>query len=191
MPSDSHRSTGMIILRIFYQTDAVMIRKLTWWQLGLATLAVSAIGARVGRKPGKSERKSFEKLEQAPWAPPPWVFGPAWTVNNFFLLTALNRIMRSSNPDRSKLIYLQIPIWIIFFSFGYVYAQKRSPVLAAGWTVADALLAAASFLVARRHDRKTSYHFLPLLGWTTYAAALAVYQAAKNDDPVLETEAVA
>jgi tryptophan-rich sensory protein len=168
-----------------------MKTKLSWWQLGIATLAVSAIGARVGRKPGKSERQSFEKFEQAAWAPPPWVFGPAWAANNFFLLSALNRIARSNHPDRRKLLYLQIPIWFIFFSFGYVYARKRSPVLAAGWTVADALLAAASFAISRRHDRKTSYHFLPLLGWTTYASSLAVYQAVKNDDPVLETEAIA
>lgn len=168
-----------------------MKTKLSWWQLALITAAVSAIGARVGRKPGKSERKSFEKFEQAPWAPPPWIFGPAWTANNFLLLSALNRIMKSRNPDKQKLLYLQIPIWFIFFSFGYVYARKRSPVLAAGWTVADALLAAASFVISRKHDPKTSHYFLPLLGWTTYASSLAVYQAVKNDDPVLQTEAIA
>ncbi|MBT1704521.1 tryptophan-rich sensory protein [Chryseosolibacter indicus] len=168
-----------------------MNTKLSWWQIGLASVAISTIGGLIGRKPGKTEAVSYAKYKQAPWAPPPWLFGPAWMANNYFLLTGLQKLVNSDSRNKKTLLYLQIPIWAIFFSFGYVYANKKSPVLAAGWTVADALLAATSFAVALKQDKKLSYYFLPLLSWTSYASTVAVYQAVKNNDPVLHTKAAA
>ncbi len=166
------------------------MRKFPWWQIAIATIGISALGAISGRSNGRSERKSFKEFKQAPWAPPPWVFAPAWTAINFSLLNALNRIANPDHPRRKSLLYLQLPIWVIYFTFGYVYAKKRSPWLAAGWTVTDTLAAGASFLLAAKQDKKTAQLFLPLVGWGTYASSLAIYQALKNEDPVLDLEPV-
>jgi translocator protein len=169
-----------------------MKKQFPWWQVGLASLAISAIGGLSSRRPKDQERKVFtDEMKQAPWAPPAWLFGPAWTVNNFFLLDALQQILRGDDATRRKLLSLQVPIWAIFFSFGYVYFNRKSPVLAAAWTVADAALAAASFTIAMKENKKLASRYVPLLGWTSFASTLAVYQALKNDDPVLKTEAVA
>jgi translocator protein len=167
-----------------------MNSKFSWWQIALGAVAVSTIGGLIGRKPGKSEKQSYEKFKQAPWSPPPWLFGPAWMTVNHFMLSGLQQLANSEHRNKKALMGLQIPIWLIFFSFGYVYANKKSPVLAAGWTVTDALLAAASFALANKGDKKLSYNFLPLLGWTSYASTVAVYQALKNNDPLLKTEAL-
>lgn len=85
---------------------------------------------------------------------------------------------------------MQGAIWVIFFSFGYVYFNKKSTVLAAAWTVSDAALAAASFITLLKADKPTAYHYAPLLVWTSFASTIAVYQALYNDDQFLGTEKV-
>jgi len=183
--------------------------KYPWWAAALATVAVSAIGAISAKRSQKRTNATLsvncdiedvkaepvvytKELKQAPWAPPPWLFGPAWTFNNYFLLRALQQLLHSPKEfeDKKKLVYLQAGIWGIFFSFGHIYFRKRSPVLAAAWTVADAALAGLSFQIAHKNDKKLSYLYLPLLAWTSFASTVASYQAAKNPDPVLETKAL-
>ncbi len=170
---------------------SLSISRLNWWQLALLSAAVSLIGSLSGKKSKKEERKVYDKeLKQAPWAPPGWVFGPAWMVNNFFLLRALQRLLSADTmPEKKKLLMLQGLIWTIFFSFSFVYFRKKSPVLVAVWTISDAALAVASFLLARKSDKKISYQYLPLILWTGFASTLGNYQALKNPDPVLKTAA--
>jgi tryptophan-rich sensory protein len=166
-----------------------MIRqKLPSWQLGLATLAVSVLGALSSRTTKRNERNLYEhKLEQAPWAPPPWAFGPAWTFNNYFLLNALNSLtVAPPSKQKRQLLALQLPIWLIYFTFGEIYFRKKSPVLAAIWTVTDAALAAASLKIALEKERKLALNFLPLTLWTSYASSIAIYQAIKNPDPIVQ-----
>lgn len=165
--------------------------KLKWWQIGLLSLALSTIGGLASMKSKKKERKLYNKqLKQAPWAPPAWLFAPAWTVNNYFLLTGLQHLLESDIPEKKKLLLLQSMIWVIFFSFGYVYFNKKSPILALIWTTADAKLAAISFYIAYKSDKKLALHYLPLLIWTTFASTLSDYQALKNADPVFKTKAL-
>ena len=165
--------------------------KLKWWQIALLSFAVSALGGLSSMRPHKKERKLYDKdLKQAPWAPPGWLYGPAWTINNYFLILALQKVMHSNLPERKKLLVLQAFIWVIFFSFGYVYFNKKSPVLAALWTISDAALATTSFVIAYKMNKKLSYLYLPLAGWTTFASTIAIYQALENADPVLNTDAL-
>lgn len=162
------------------------------WQTVLLTIAVSAIGGLASGRSKKDERALYDKkLQQAPWAPPGWLFGPAWSINNYFLIRALQRLLASEHEqNRKNLIGMQAGIWAIFFTFGYVYFRKKSPVLAATWTISDAALAAISFFSSLKSDRKLAYHYLPLLGWTAFASTVAGYQALHNDDPVLHSRAL-
>lgn len=167
--------------------------KIKWWQVILVTAAVSVLGSISAILSKKKQRKLYSKeLEQAPWAPPAWVFGPAWTINNFFLIAGLRRLVNNNAvPEKKKLLAMQGIIWVIFFSFGYVYFKRKSPVLAAVWTMSDAALATASFILANRSDKKLALHYLPLLLWTAFASSVADYQAIKNPDPVLHSPAPA
>ena len=161
--------------------------KLSWWQLALTSVVVSAIGGLSSGKPNSKERQLYEKeLTQAPWAPPGWVFAPAWTINNFFLIKALQQLLlRKDIDEKKRLLILQTIIWVIFFSYGYLYFNKRSTVLAALWTIGDAALAASSFVLSRKEDKNLSLLYLPLLGWTSFASTIAIYQAVGNYDPLL------
>ncbi|MBE7173567.1 MAG: tryptophan-rich sensory protein [Williamsia sp.] len=165
--------------------------KLNWWQIALISMGVSLLGKlSTGGSRKKEQRLYNVQLKQAPWAPPAWLFGVAWPLNNFFVLLALKELLGAEPiPERKKLLIMQGAIWLIFFSFGFVYFRKQSPLLAAAWTMADAGLSIASFLTARRIDKKLAYYYLPLLVWTSYASTVADYQALKNNDPVLKISA--
>jgi benzodiazapine receptor len=169
-----------------------MNREIKWWQVALATIVVSVLGVISTGLGKNNQRKLYErKLKQAPWAPSAKLFGPAWTFNNYFLLKALKQLLEGETiPDKKKLLLKQAAIWVIFFSFGYVYFKRKSPFLAAVWTLADAWLATSSFINAIRSNKKLAFNYLPLLGWTTYAGSVAVYQALKNPDPVLKMPAL-
>lgn len=164
---------------------------LSSWQVAATAALVSTVGGLMWRGKRQSEKESYKQFEQAPWSPPSWLFGPAWIANNYFLIKALQKIVNGNHEKRKLMLGLQVPIWVIFFSFGYVYAKKKSPVLATAWTATDAALAAASFGVAVNEDKKLASHFLPLLGWTSFASSLAIFQAKHNDDPFLKTKALA
>lgn len=164
-------------------------KRLNWWQLALLSVAVSAIGGLASGRKKKKERKVYDvELKQAPWAPPGWVFGPAWTVNNFFILSALQKILNSDDPQRRRLLAMQAAIWAIFFSFGYIYFNKKSSILSAVWTVSDALLAGASVIAASASDKKIAFRYVPLLLWTSFASSLAIYQALHNKDQLFQKQ---
>lgn len=106
-----------------------MNKEIKWWQVALATVVVSLLGALSTGVTKKSQRKLYkQKLVQAPWAPPSKVFGPAWAINNYFLLKALKQLLeRKDISNKNKLLIKQAAIWVIFFSFGYVYFKKEKP----------------------------------------------------------------
>jgi tryptophan-rich sensory protein len=167
------------------------IKKLKWWQIALIAAAVSFLGKLAGGTNGDEQKLYTKKLKQAPWAPPAWAFAPAWTANNFFLLLGLQRLLQNDNiSEKRKLLILQAMIWIVFFSFNYVYFNKRSTVLAAIWTVSDAVLATSSLILANKLDKKVAASYLPLTIWTLFASTLAGYQALKNADTALGTPAL-
>lgn len=173
------------------QDVAAKAARLKWWQVALISVAATALSSLSALRPKKEQRKLYDtKLKQAPWAPPPAVFGPAWAVNNFFLVRALQRILAKDIPDKRKLLLLQAGIWLVFFTFNYVYFRKKSPILAAIWTMSDNIFAVASMLISLRSDKKNALNFLPLVLWTTFAKSLADYQALKNPDPVFHTKAL-
>lgn len=137
----------------------------------------------------KNSRKLYErKLKQAPWAPPSWAFGAAWSTINIFVTRALFTLLDDTTKDKNDqaLLALQAGIWIIFCTFGIVYFGKKSPVLAAAWTMADAGLATASIALARKRGAAFAANYLPLLVWTWFASTLAGYQAIHNDDPFVD-----
>lgn len=161
-----------------------------WWQVAVLSIIVSAFGSLSAITNKKNKTKIYtENLKQASWGPPSWVFAPAWTVNNFLLLLALQHLLHSNTFEKKKLLFLQAMIWTIFFSFNYVYFKKKSSMLAAIWTLSDAAFAGSSFLIARKENKKLSNYYLPLFAWTLFAGSVAIYQALKNPDPVFKTKA--
>jgi len=80
-----------------------MNKEIRWWQVVLATIVVSTLGALSTGLGKKNQQKLYErKLKQAPWAPPAKLFGPAWSVNNYFLLKALKHLLESDSIEGKR-----------------------------------------------------------------------------------------
>jgi benzodiazapine receptor len=159
------------------------------WQIMVLTLGVTVLGGLSTLLSRKRRLQAYTKeLKQAPWAPPAWLFSPAWTFINFFVINALKEIIaKEDTKNRKTLLYLQLAIWSVYFTADYILFRKKSPVLTAIWTKADAGFAIASLILAARENKKLSLKYLPLSLWTLYAGTVADYQALKNPDKVLET----
>jgi translocator protein len=77
--------------------------KLKWWQVGLLSVAISFLGKLAGGISSNTEIDIYtKKLKQAPWAPPAWLFGPAWTINNFFLLLGLQKLINETEDCEER-----------------------------------------------------------------------------------------
>jgi tryptophan-rich sensory protein len=161
-----------------------------FWKGAFFYAAMSAIGYLTNGSQQKSKRLYTQKFKQAPWAPPSWAFGVAWNLINVFITRALFTLLNSEHKDKKDraLLALQAGIWAIFCTFGWVYFGKKSPMLAAAWTIADAGLATASIALAKKRGIAFAANYLPLLIWTYFASTLAGYQALNNNDPLLDVD---
>lgn len=168
------------------------IKGLSWWQTALLAIGVSLLGRlSSGKTSAKKQKLYTKKLKQAPWAPPAPTFAIVWPIVNFFLIQSLVHLFQfEKSPAKRRQLIIQGFVWAIFFSFNYVYFNKKSSILAAAWTMTDSVLAWLGFSFALKMDKNIAYGYLPLAAWTTYASTVADYQALKNPDPVLETTAV-
>ena len=166
--------------------------RLPWWQVALLSIGVSLLGKLSSGQPSSTRYKLYKKkLKQAPWAPPAVAFAAVWPIMNYFITDALLRILQQKpSAAKRRQLVIQTFIWAIFFSFNYVYFNRKSSILAAVWTMAEATLAWLGFSFAFKNDRRIAYGYLPLAVWTTYASTVADYQALENPDPVLGTKAV-
>ena len=111
----------------------------------------------------------YAGLHKPPGTPPPWVFGPVWTVLYVLMGYAAYRVwVRGSNMS---LFILQLGLnyaWTYLF-FG------RHDVRAACWDVLI-LLACVAFMTYSfgRTDPLAGYLVMPYLAWTAYDAYLTL-----------------
>lgn len=164
-----------------------------WWHALLfwgTASGVSGLATRRGAGGQEDYRRFYEGMEQAPFAPPGWAFGPVWALNNASTLWGNLRLLNAKDvPNRRALLALQGASWLLFFTFGYVYFRKKSPILALADTAAMWALTVASVALSLKSGRRdVALSLGTLLAWLTLATPVAAYQAVKNPDPLLGYE---
>lgn len=161
-----------------------------WWHAVAFWLFANA-GSAFSIRSGSDDRAFYENMRQAPFAPPGWVFGPAWFINNVSVLYGNLRLLNTAQdtPHRRMLLWLQGASWVIYSTFGYVYFSKKSPILAFVWTAGMYVLTITSLILSWRIDRKIAWSFLTLFLWLSLATPVAVYQMVYNPDPFFGTQA--
>lgn len=128
----------------------------------------------------------FRALKQAVVAPPSWVFGPAWTVNNVAAIWGMLRVLNKpeGTPGREEYLALQGVTWLDFVLFNAAYFSLRSPINAFVLTVLFAGLTVASGVVAllRLKDTAVALSLATTFVWLLIAATAATFQALWNHD---------
>lgn len=133
---------------------------------GFVALAfVPTLGAVVARPDAW-----YQGLAKPSWNPPPWVFGPVWTLLYATLGLAAWRVWRRSGWSRPLAWWgLQLLLnaaWTPVF-FGLHLLGASVVVIAALWLVL--VTTVASFA---RVDRIAAWTLVPCLAWVSFAAAL-------------------
>lgn len=159
----------------------------------LLTFGLSGLTSAVRGNTGKNAREAifgdvsyFRALKQAVVAPPSWVFGPAWTLNNVAAIWGLLRVLNKpeGTPGREEYLALQGVTWLDFVLFNAAYFSLRSPINAFVLTVIFFGLTVASGVVAllRLKDTAVALSLATTFVWLLIAATAATFQALWNHD---------
>lgn len=146
------------------------------------------------RKPGRYDDKMlYMQLKEPRFAPPSWLFAPAWTCNGISLLYGLVRVhnLPVRTPGRKGFLGLQTAFWLLYVAFTPLFFGLRSPLLGALVTNACLAVTAASETLALRRlkDGPAALSQLSTLLWLLIASATANATALWNRDPLFGTPA--
>ncbi len=140
-----------------------------WLVLAAFTLGTLAVGLASGLTAAKTADQ-YRDLRQPSWAPPPWLFGPVWTV--LYLMVGLAGYLVWAATGWSRPLML----WAVQLALNVAWTPLF---FGAGWrglALLDlaALLAAlaATIALAWPASRPAAFLLLPYGLWACFATAL-------------------
>lgn len=140
----------------------------------LAVLVTAVVGAVAS----SDAKEKYAALDQPSWAPPSWLFGPAWGVLYVLIAIAGWLVWRRFGFDRAvQLWVVQLvlnALWSPLF-FGAELYWGAFVDICVLWVAVIATI--AQF---RPRHSVAAWLMVPYLLWTTYAAALNLAIAIKN-----------
>lgn len=167
--------------------QALRPERYRWWHAAAFGLAANLLPLPSYDR----DEAIYRSFKQASFAPPPWVFGPAWAINNISVLWGNLRLLNlpPETPYRRPLLWLQGASWALFATFGTAYFGLSSPILAFTWTSSMYVLTIISAVLASKIDPKILLSLATLLLWLSLASVLSLYQMLVNPDPFFGTPA--
>jgi tryptophan-rich sensory protein len=141
-----------------------------------AAFAAAALG---GLATASSVKSWYPALAKPAWTPPPWLFGPAWTLLYTAMSIAAWRVWRlpadsaaDGNDARSCTLRLWWAQLALNAAWSWAFFYFRNP--AAGLPVIGALLGLLIWLQVRlpRLDRVAAVLWAPYVLWVSFASAL-------------------
>ncbi|MBU3012808.1 tryptophan-rich sensory protein [Polaribacter vadi] len=115
----------------------------------------------------------YVNLNQAPWTPPGWVFGVAWTLIMFFFSVYLAKLFTVENSLKMKIIFLFQ--FILNVSWNYIFFNKH---LVLFGLITIVLLTSLLFIYFFKLSTKVNnykYLLLPYMVWLCIATSLNLY----------------
>lgn len=142
-------------------------------------LAVAAIG---GAATTGGLGDWYDGLDKAPWNPPGWVFGPAWTVLYVLMAVAAWLVAREGLDEQAvrTALGLYLAQLALNLAWSWLFFGARTP----GWALVDILalciLAAATIVAFWRVDTTAAFLLVPYLAWILYATSLNAWIILRN-----------
>lgn len=115
----------------------------------------------------------YSNLNKAPWTPPSWVFGTAWTT--IMLCFSIYLVYFFSENHQQKKTILYIIQVILNVSWNYVFFNQH---LVGGGLVILILLTSLIFyffFIFFKEQKQISYFLLPYMIWLCIATSLNLY----------------
>lgn len=134
----------------------------------------------------ESDRQWYRSQKRPLFAPPGKAFPIAWTINNIASIYGNLRVlnMPENTPGRQTFLNLQSASWLIYMLFNAAHFGLKSPLNAAGLTIANTGLTIYSEKVAlsKLKDSKVAIALAPTLAWLSLAVPTAIAMASWNKD---------
>lgn len=132
------------------------------------TAAAAGFGARYS-----ADSRWYRKLEKPPFQPPPWVFGPAWTVLYGLIAVSGWRVWRRRERPEAKAALRWWGVQLgLNAAWSWLFFGKKRPGVALGDLLALQLASAQYARRAARVDAPAAWLWAPYLAWVTFAGAL-------------------
>lgn len=136
-------------------------------------LVLTFIFAAIGAFASSSAAEFYQQLDQPAWAPPPWLFGPAWSALYLLMAIAAWRVQRASaaGSARAELTLYTVQLafnalWTWLFFSWHMGAVAFAEILLL-W-----LMIAATIRAFWRRDRWAGLLLVPYIAWVSFATCL-------------------
>jgi benzodiazapine receptor len=136
-------------------------------------LVVSFAASAVGAMATIQAKSFYSRLAQPPWAPPPGIFGPVWTVLYALMGIAAWLVWRSGGfrPNRKALT-----VFLLQLAFNALWSWLFFAWHRGAWALADVLvlwiLIVAALVSFWRVRPVAGALLIPYLLWVSFASAL-------------------
>lgn len=140
-----------------------------WVALLVFAVAVG-IAAGLGGAAAGSAGSEYASLEQPPFAPPSWLFGPVWTVLYVGIAVAGWLSWRAAGVDAA------IAWWVVQLVLNAAWTPIFFGAGEYGWALVEigflVVAVVATILVVRRRSRLGAWLLAPYLAWVGFASVL-------------------
>ena len=115
----------------------------------------------------------YLSLSKAPWTPPGWVFGAAWTsIMICFSIYLLYFFTKKYTRKKSLLFIIQV---LLNVSWNYIFFNQQQVLFALIIITLLTALIFYLFLSYLKEQKKVSYLLLPYMIWLCIATSLNLY----------------
>lgn len=140
----------------------------------LPWLALCYAAALIGGLGSANAGSFYAQLDRPAWAPPGWLFGPAWTLLYTLMAVAAWRIaLQPVQPLRRVALAVFGVKLAVNALWSWLFFAWQSGLWAFWGAVLLASLVMATLLLFRELDRRAAALLLPYLAWTSFAAGLS------------------
>ena len=146
--------------------------------LGLV-FVVATLGGLATRS---SLRGWYDDLDTAPWNPPNWVFGPAWTLLYVSMAIAAWLVARTGVDQTAVRVALALYAGQVALNLAWtlLFFGAQAP----GWALADIValdvLVAVTTVAFWRVDPIAGWLLIPYLVWILFATSLNAWVVVRN-----------
>lgn len=139
------------------------------WILGTS---LAAIGGAVT---AKAAGEFYGMLQKPSWAPPAWLFGPAWTLLYILMGIAAWRVWRDAGFGGAKVELAFYAVQLVLnMAWSYFFFVRRTGIGATVEVVCLWLSILVTLVLFWRRDTVAGVLFVPYLTWVTFATALTI-----------------
>jgi tryptophan-rich sensory protein len=135
-------------------------------------LLLTFVFAAIGAFASSQAADFYQQLDRPGWAPPPWLFGPAWSALYLLMAVAAWRVQRTAAGAARPALTLYVvqlaanALWTWLFFSWHLGALAFAEILVL-W-----LLIGATIRAFGRHDRWAALLLVPYIAWVSFATCL-------------------